>query len=310
MVWTPDKISVRILDADEALIRDYVARRFPDIRLIDRASEAEGLRVLLSFRPPEDQPLEAYDWVHALGAGVDHLCKGIEDPSRAPIISRTTGNMGRQMSEYCVGYALADYQKLSARHALQQNAVWDQSIAVPKHLFQARIAVIGTGRIGAQIGQAFAGFGAQVVGYSQSGRTRPGFDVVRKLDAFSGDQSPDILVLALPATAETRGLIDETILSALDAALLINVGRGSTLDHAALKAALDAGSVRSAVLDVFEEEPLPASDWRWHHPRVTITPHVSGLTLPEDGAERFCELLRAYIDKGEKPEAVDIERGY
>ena len=119
--------------------------------------------------------------------------------------------------------------------------------------------------------QAFKALGADVTGYSRSGTGRADFDRVLALDSFAAGRSPDVFILALPATADTDGLIDASMLQALDGALLINVGRGSTLDHAALRAALGAGHVSHAVLDVFEAEPLPRDDWRWAHPHVTVT---------------------------------------
>lgn len=306
----PGNVSIRIIDQDEAVIRRVIAGRFPGVRFVDRATDADSLNVLLSFRPPEDEALEAYDWVHALGAGVDHLCAAIAGPAHAPVITRTTGRMGQQISEYCLGYALADMQGMKVRGALQRQKDWDRDAAAPRYLFQSRVAILGTGSIGSAIAHAFAASGAYLTGYSRTGRARPGFEDVHLLSAFSDDPPPDILILALPATEETRNIVDAGILGALCDALLINVGRGSTLDHAALRAALDAGRVRHAILDVFESEPLPHDDWRWSDPRLTITPHVSGLTLPEDGAGRFCELLQTYLDTGGKPQSIDIERGY
>ena len=310
MSWTTEAVSVRILDKHEAVMRDVLSARFPSVRFVDNAAEASGLKVLMSFRPPTDEPLEAYDWVHSVGAGVDHLCEALSGSGPAPVITRTTGHMGQQIGEYCLGYALAHFQKMAVRRALQAKAEWDKQDASPHYMFNASVAVVGTGSIGSGIARAFKALGADVTGYSRSGTGRADFDRVLALDSFAAGRSPDVFILALPATADTDGLIDASMLQALDGALLINVGRGSTLDHAALRAALDAGHVSHAVLDVFEAEPLPRDDWRWAHPHVTVTPHVSGLTLPDDAVNRFCELLEAYLATGEPPASVDIQRGY
>lgn len=310
MAWTADEISVRVIDKHETVIRKVLGERFPTIRFIDSAAEAAGLKVLMSFRPPDDEPLEAYDWVHAVGAGVDHLCGALADPAAAPVITRTTGRMGEQIGEFCLAYALADLQAMPARRELQARIAWDKEAAMPRYVFDQSVAVIGTGSIGSGIARAFRALGAAVTGYSLSGREKPGFGAVRPLSEFADARRPDCLILALPATADTDGLIDGAVLGQLDKALLINVGRGSTLDHDALREALEAGHVRHAVLDVFEAEPLPADDWRWRHPDITVTPHVSGLTLPDDAANRFCELLARFIETGERPASVDIVRGY
>jgi len=310
MAWVKDEISVRILDKHEAVMRDVLSARFPSVRFVDSAAEASGLKVLMSFRPPADEPLESYDWVHSVGAGVDHLCEALSGTGPSPVITRTTGHMGQQIGEYCVGYALAQFQKMPARRALQEKAEWNKQDASPRYMFDASVAVVGTGSIGSGIGRAFRALGADVTGYSRSGAAQPDFDRVRALRAFGGDGPPDILVLALPATPDTARLIGAAVLETLDSTLLINVGRGSTLDHLALRAALNAGHVSHAVLDVFEAEPLPREDWRWAHPQVTVTPHVSGLTLPDDAVNRFCDLLAAYLDTGEPPASVDVRRGY
>lgn len=310
MAWTTDEISLRVLDKHEAVIRDVLSARFPAIRFVDSAEEASGLKVLMSFRPPDDESLAAYDWVHSVGAGVDHLCAALDDPENAPVITRTTGRMGQQIGEYCVGYSLAHLQRFADRATLQAEHRWDKQASEPRYMFETSIAIVGTGSIGSGIARGFAALGATVTGYSMSGRAKDGFDAVHSLSDFAEHPAPDILCLALPATDETAGVIGADILKVLSGALLINVGRGSTLDHEALRDALAAGSVAHAVLDAFETEPLPQDDWRWSHPQVTVTSHVSGLTLPDDAAIEFSQLLQRYLDTGTPPASVDIKRGY
>ena len=105
-------------------------------------------------------------------------------------------------------------------------------------------------------------------------------------------------------------MIGRAVFEALDGALFINVGRGATLDDSALKAALESGAVDHGVLDVFRSEPLDEGHWFWRDDRVTVTPHVSGLTLPQDGQARLVELLGRRL-AGERIEAdVDVARGY
>ena len=135
MSWTTEAVSVRILDKHEAVMRDVLSARFPSVRFVDNAAEASGLKVLMSFRPPTDEPLEAYDWVHSVGAGVDHLCEALSGSGPAPVITRTTGHMGQQIGEYCLGYALAHFQKMAVRRALQ--AVAEARRLDPRHRLQA-----------------------------------------------------------------------------------------------------------------------------------------------------------------------------
>src|SRR5699024_8023234 len=111
------------------------------------------------------------------------------------------------------------------------------------------------------------------------------------------------VVNTLPLTDGTRGLIDASLMTQLDGAVLVNVGRGATLVPDDLRAALESGHVRHAVLDVVETEPLPAEDWRWSHPAVTLTPHVSGPTEPEDVVNAVVEAYEAFT-AGRDPEHV------
>lgn len=306
-----EDIAVRILDRHADVIEAALKGRFPDVHVSrEPLPDDARFRVLISFRPPADEPLDQYDWIHSTGAGVDAICAGLSGVSDAPIVTRTTGRMGEQIAEYCLAYALGFLQKADLRGQNQAMKAWDVEDTPPRFLFDSRVAVIGTGDIGASIGVAFAALGANVTGYSRSGRAVTGLDRVEPLAGADGLSAADIVILALPATAATHGIVSDDLLDRLSGALLINVGRGSTLDTGALKRALDAGHVGQAVLDVFEQEPLPQDDWRWTHPRVTVTPHVAGLTLPDDAVNRLCELLDDLLATGKLPRSVDISRGY
>ncbi|WP_300378365.1 D-2-hydroxyacid dehydrogenase [Henriciella sp.] len=310
MAWTRDDITLRIHDKNAPEIRAAIAERFPDLRFSDGPFETSGLKVLLGFRPPTDEALESYDWVHAAGAGVDYLCDAITDIDMAPVITRTTGRMGEQIGEYCLAYALAHLQKMRWRENLARDRRWDKQGAVAEQLFDCRVAILGTGAIGASIANIFRSLSAKVLGYSRSGTPREGFDDVMTFADPEGLEQADIVILALPSTPDTEGVVGAGMLKALNNALLINIGRGATLDSGALRQALADGNIAAAILDVFEVEPLPEDDWRWAHPDVTVTPHVSGPTRTVDTIERFCELLEAYMQSGEPPASVDVKRGY
>jgi glyoxylate/hydroxypyruvate reductase A len=129
------------------------------------------------------------------------------------------------------------------------------------------------------------------------------------MSVFDGSRA-NVLVLALPHTAQTDGLITAELLQAFDAVHLVNIGRGSAIRATTLLDALDSGRVRHATLDVAEHEPLDPSSPLWRRPDVTITPHVSGVTLPSD----VVSSLNAALDQvraGVRPtSAVAPDRGY
>lgn len=152
----------------------------------------------------------------------------------------------------------------------------------------------------------------RVVGLSRSGAPHPLAETVYPADqAEAFCAQCDVVVLVLPHTPATAGLFGARALAALPkGAILVNIGRGAVLDEAALLAALDTGRLRHAVLDVFATEPLPADHPLWRHPRVTITPHVSGPSLPEDVVEAFMANYRRYAAGEPLVGVVDRNRGH
>ena len=306
---------VRIADRNQEPIERLLRETFPDLVAtrdpVPEGPEPYDFRVLVSFRPPTDEDISHYDWIHSTGAGIDVIVRRISEDGGSPVVTRTLGMMGRQMGEYCLGYALAQFQKMALRRDLQTAQDWSQARGKPVFCYDKTIAIIGTGHIGQGIARAFRSLGARVVGYSRTGREEPEFDAVFPLERFTREQAPDVLIGAVPSTSDTRGLIDGGILGHLSGGLFINVGRGATLEEAALKAALDSGAVFHAVLDVFEVEPLPRDHWMWGHEGVTVTPHVSGLTQDDDAAQTFVRLLEASFETGKLPvSGVDLTRGY
>ncbi len=311
MAWTTGDIAIRVHDKHAGLIRQTIEQAFPAIRLLDGPPAiGSALNIFIGFRPPEGETLDQYDWIHSTGAGVDHLVTAIDAGRFCPAVTRTIGRMGEQIGEFCLGYALAHFQRMAQRRALQQVAEWNPAAASPAFCFESEIAILGTGQIGRGIARAFKGLGAHVTGYSRRGSAQDGFDEVYPVADFGRGRPTDVLVLALPSTGETANLVGRDMLCGLPGVLLINVGRGATLDADALQAALGNGAVAHAVLDVFETEPLPGTDWRWQDERITIAPHVSGQTRPEDAVEGFCQMLSEFLESGKKPASVDIVRGY
>lgn len=269
-------------------------------------SDTEGRRVLIAFRPPGDEQLSGYDWIHIAGAGADHICRALRAENARPILTRTVGKMGRQIAEYVLSYILADLQRHALRRTLEADAAWQVAEAEGTFLFETDVAILGTGGVAAGIAEVLAPLARRVTGYARTARQLEPFGEVRALGDF---ERAEVVVNALPATRSTDGLVGDRVFDKLDAALFINIGRGLTVDDAALLRALDTGTVRHAVLDVFREEPLPAGDPYWRHERVTVTPHVSGITRWEDTAEAFLAHLDDFL-AGELRSTVDRERGY
>jgi phosphoglycerate dehydrogenase-like enzyme len=163
----------------------------------------------------------------------------------------------------------------------------------------------------ATVATALAGVGCRVSGVSRSGTAHPAFATVHPVSALAtlvGDA--DWIVITLPDTPATRGLFSRALLQRCRGAVLLNAGRGSVLDEAALPEALEQGWLRAVALDVFEVEPLPQASPLWGHPRVLVSPHVAGLTTVAGAAAGFLECLES-LERGELPRfVVDRDRGY
>ncbi len=246
------------------------------------------------------------------GAGVERLLAMPGLPTELPILRLVDAGMAPKMAEYVCFYIARITRGLHRFGGPQ--AVRDWNVDRPRGT-PPTVGVLGLGATGAQIAQAAALFGYPVHGWSRTAKSLPGIECfagAERLDGFLRGTS--ILVDALPLTDETRDLLDRERLSKLPAGShLINVGRAATVVDDDLLALLDSGHLASAVLDVFRTEPLPAEHPFWHHPRVTVTPHISGPTPREPAARQIAEAIVA-LEAGAPvtalPGYVDRARGY
>ncbi|WP_136248212.1 2-hydroxyacid dehydrogenase [Halomonas borealis] len=300
--------------------RDALAERLPDAEIFTSAAPADQRRradYLATWKPSPELlgELEGLKGIINLGAGVDALLNNPALPSGVPIVKLRDAGMAGPIADY-VRYGVCHFQRDFDRYRRQQaRAEWRQHPAVDKAEWP--VGVLGLGAIGAKVAQALADDGFPVHGWSRSPRTLPGIECHHG-DAGLRELLPRVksLVLLLPDTPATRRVIDAEALAALpEGASLINPGRGTLIDEAALLAALgDAssetqGRLRGALLDAFPEEPLPAESPLWSHPRVLITPHMAGPTPLGEALDQVAEALRA-LAAGEAVETIDPAAGY
>jgi glyoxylate/hydroxypyruvate reductase A len=250
-------------------------------------------------------------WVHSPFAGVEQLAPALPD---GVLLTRTTGTMPQRIAEYVLAWVLAERWQTARYVADSATATWDSSNP-PVPPTRDGAVVIGTGAMGRAIARTLATIGYRVTGLSRSGRPDDAFDAVLPLaelhrtPTFDGPGA-DVLVLALPHTPQTAGLITPELLRAFEGVHLVNIGRGSAIRTDTLLDAIGAGHVRHATLDVTEQEPLDASSPLWRRREITVTPHVSGLTLPSDVVAGLDVALRE-IRAGVRPaSAVARDRGY
>jgi phosphoglycerate dehydrogenase-like enzyme len=247
-------------------------------------------------------------WVQSMWAGVEPLL----EPSlrKNYILTNARGVFGQLMSEYILGYLLAHERQIFQLRQMQKEKVWfdfDTGTLRGKTL-----GLLGVGSIGAEVARTAKFFGMNVRGYTRESETSRQIDkYYHGNDLLEFARGLDYLVSILPNTAETKKIVDGKVLGVLPPhALFINVGRGSAVDEPALLAALGQHKIAGAILDVFEQEPLPEGHPFWEAPHLTMTFHTSAPSLPEDIARVFIENYQLYVEGKPLKYVVDFERGY
>ena len=248
--------------------------------------------------------------VFNIGAGVDGLMRLPNLPAGVPIVRLNDAGMAVQMAEY-VSHALIRHTRgFAGYEGHAKVGEWKREPAIDRVAYP--VGVMGLGNMGARVAQSVAGFDYPVFGWSRTTKSLPG------IQTFSGRAGLDeflprvrVLVCVLPLTPDTEGILNAAMFEKLKpGAYLINVARGRHLVENDLLAMLDSGRLAGATLDVFREEPLPSGHAFWKHPKITITPHISALTLRAESVVQIAEKIRA-MERGETIEGVvETGRGY
>ncbi|PYQ87355.1 MAG: hydroxyacid dehydrogenase [Acidobacteria bacterium] len=283
------------------------AERLPDLEIVpsDDCDVALGEPSLIA---PAIGRLSSITWVQSTWAGVEPLL----DPAlrRDYVLTNARGVFGGLMSEYVFGYLLAHERMIFRKHAAQREGRWDA--APPGTLKGKQIGLLGVGSIGAALARTAKHFGMRVKGYTRSSEGCADVDEYfhgAERIAFARDL--DYLVCIVPNTSGTRRLVDAELLAALPPrAVFVNPGRGAAVDESALADALQSRRLACAVLDVFQQEPLPPDHVLWRTPNVLITSHTAALSAPEDIAPVFIDNYRRFAAGQPLRHRVDFEAGY
>ena len=309
-----------------------VSMKVTDAHRDQFAAAADGASLIFSTAPSQEQIDRAQIIVGNVGlesllraqnlemlqlqtAGVgayEQLCA----PGRNVRVCTASGAYGLAISEHMFGLLLGLQKRLFAYRDQQFSGTWKDLGEVPS-VSDANVLVVGLGDIGGEFARRCRAFGAHVTGIRRSPGPCPEFcdavGVQADLDRWLPDA--DVVFLCVPETRSTIGLMDRTrIFKMKRGAILLNAGRGSAVDTAALMDALKEGHLWGAGLDVTAPEPLPSDHPLWKCPNVIITPHISGglhLKQTHDRIVRIaCENIRACLSGGALTNAVEYERGY
>jgi glyoxylate/hydroxypyruvate reductase A len=303
------------LAADDRLTwLDALQRSLPEADWQSAQHHGSALEVAVVASPPPGslQRLPSLRLIQSLWAGVDRLMADPSVPTDVPLARMVDPAMNAAMTQTALWATLALHRGFFQYQDQQRQGVWQ-----PHAQRQARevpVLVLGLGLLGTQVAQALSSLGYPVTAWRlHAGRTAPpGVQAVQGMTALQHALSQaQVVINLLPLTALTRGLINADFLARLPpGAGLVNLARGAHVVDADLLQALDAGHLAHAVLDVFATEPLPLDHRFWHHPRVTVLPHVAALTDPRTACEVVADNVRRLARGEPLLHLVDRQRGY
>jgi len=262
-------------------------------------------------------------WVQSIWAGVEPLLDA--SLRRDYMLTNARGVFGELMSEFVFGYLLLHEKKMFERYQAQRSRKWEDSDG--GMLRGKTLGLLGVGSIGAHLASTAKHFGMTVRGYTRESEASTYIDEYYHpsplpstltgtrprgrgglVDFASG---LDYLVCVLPKTSDTNKIVDANLLNALPPhAIFINVGRGNAVDESALIEALNQNKIAGAVLDVFEQEPLPEDHPFWETPNLLLTFHTAAISYPEEIVKLFIENYLLYVKGQPLKYQVDFERGY
>ena len=291
---------------------EILAAELPGMRIqvwpdIDDPDSVE-FAVLWKHDPDDLRRYRNLRAILAITAGVDKLM-GPEYPD-VPIVRLSDEAMADEMAAYATHWVIHFHRNIDAYLDMQKDREW-RAIR-PAEAHRHPVGILGYGVMGRRVGGALAGLGYPIGAWTRTGGKDPRITHYRGPGGLEDLlRSSKAVINILPLTPETAGLMDAGRFACFrEGALYLSIGRGGTTVEADLAAALDSGPLGAAVLDVTETEPLPASSPLWDHPRVRITPHMSGFTRARTAGPLIAENIRR-IQRGEQPLPLyDPQRGY
>lgn len=316
LIFTP-----RLTDGNRLDIRDAAEACGCGVVFCDDAAaairEANDAQIILSADPALPKAAPALEWMCCAFAGVEPMLLPGAFANPGALLTNASGAYGVTIAEHIVMVTLELMRRQMDYNRIVAAREWVRDLPI-RSIRGSRVTLLGAGDIGREAAKRLQAFGPKsIVALNRSGRDAGDlFDRTLPVSALD-DILPetDLLVMSLPGTRETQGIMDGRRLALLPKdAFLVNVGRGSAVDEAALLALMRAGHLAGAALDVFEREPLPPDSPLWDCPRLLITTHVAGNMTLKYTVDRivamFIEDLQRYCAGKPLAHLVDREKGY
>jgi len=281
-----------------------------NIKVWPETGNTEDIDYAVVWNHPEGELLKYPNLkvIASYGAGVDHIFKDKDLPQKITITRLVDDSLTHQMCEYIAGVIQNHRLRLTEYREYQAAGIW-----APKKVRSGnRVCVLGLGQIGQHVAQYLTLIGMTVSGWSQSPKN------IDNVTTFHGQETlmqalgdADYIVCLLPLTPKTEDILNAELFNKLKkGAYLINAGRGGHLNENDLLDALYQEKLSGACLDVFRTEPLPDDHPFWRHPKISLTPHIAGITNMPQAAR---QLLENYDNmKNNRPfiNIVDLQKGY
>ena len=294
---------------------EMLAQAMPCERIVDdnAFSDAEALLVEIAIvADPSPERMARYPhlkWIHSVWAGVERLVP-LAAARQLPLVRLVDPTLAQTMAEAVLAWTLYLHRDMPAYAAQQRERIWRPHTYVAAG--ELTVGILGLGELGRAAAARLVAAGYRVTGWSHSAKA------IRGVETFTGVAglhmvlaTADIVVVLLPLTSDTHHLLNaERIAAMREGASVINFARGAIVNTDALLQALDGEKLSHAVLDVFDEEPLPTTSLLWNHQKVTVLPHISAPTNRDSAAKIVASNVARFRASGELPTLVGFERGY
>jgi glyoxylate/hydroxypyruvate reductase len=265
--------------------------------------------IVANPNPTEVKKLVNLKWIQSVWVGVEKLVESFKS-ERVKIVRLVDPEMNRTMSEAVLSWVLYLHRDMHFYQVQQNKRVWKEADYIKPS--KKIISIIGLGELGSASAVKLIENGFNVCGWSRGKKN------IKRVKSFTGElglknmlKQTDILVCLIPLTRKTKYLLNYKTLSYLKkGSSIINFARGAIINAKDLVKHLNSGRIKHAVLDVFEQEPLPKTSILWKHKNVTVLPHISAHTDMDTASSIVCKNIKMYRLKNRIPKSVDMVRGY
>lgn len=284
-----------------------------DVKLLATMTVAEkthcDLAIIANPRVEDLKQLPSLVWVQSLWAGVESLVVPMQALG-LPLVRLIDPKLSQAMAEAALAWTLYLHRDMPQYAKQQSQRLWHQIDSIEAQ--DRHVSILGLGALGQEAAKVIAQQGFKVSGWSYSQKS------LEDVECFSGDTGlkemlaqTHILICLLPLTKETHQLLDYHVFRQLPyGAQLINFARAGIVKSSDLFEALDSGLLSHAVLDVFEQEPLPETSDYWDNENITVLPHISAQTNPHSASDIVARNILNYRNNGVIPDGVNINKGY